>query len=235
MTAVGNNLSTLGIKAGSLTRDLSKSVSLWWQPTTGEFGPRGGIGDFEHHKKLATRFGASYCHSREDRFNNIGEPSPDNTQVRMTDGVLFFETGALADNVTVQKADFDMLSIDAGIKYKGFSIQTEFYAHTLTDIDADGPIPLSKLKDYAYSLQVSHMVVPKKLGLYAIHCYFWDEFKRHPWELGGGANFYPAKSRSWRINAQVMRVYKSAAGGVFGFYLAGQTGTTITIGTDILL
>ena len=79
--ALGNNLSTLGINASKLTRDLTKSVSLWWMPTTGEFGPRGGIGDFEHHEKAATRFGASYCFSREDRFNNIGQPSPDNTQV----------------------------------------------------------------------------------------------------------------------------------------------------------
>ena len=111
-------------------------------PTTGEFGPRGGIGDFEHHQKLATRFGASYNHSREDRFNNIGTPSPDNTQVRMTDGVLFFETGALADNVTVDNADVDNINIDAGFKYKGFGLQAEFHARRLSNFDADGPLAL---------------------------------------------------------------------------------------------
>jgi len=231
----GNNLSTLGIKASNLTRDISKSVSLWWSPTTGEFGPRGGIGDFEHHNQLATRIGASYCHSREDRFNNIGEPAPDNTQVRMTDGVLFFETGALADNLTINKANFDMLSVDVGVKYKGFSIQSEFYARNLSKFDADGPTPLNSLHDYAYSLQISHMVVPKKLMVYGINSYFFDEFKRHPWEAGVGVNVYPIKSRSWRLNGQVIYVYKTAAGGTFGLYTAGQTGTTITLGTDILL
>ncbi|HET7898574.1 MAG TPA: hypothetical protein VFL47_12900, partial [Flavisolibacter sp.] len=104
---VGNNLSSLGIQASKLTRDLSTSATLWWMPTTGEFGPRGGIGDFENHQKVATRFGVSYNHSREDRFNNIGTPSPDNTQVRMSDGVLFFETGALKDGLTVDKANVD--------------------------------------------------------------------------------------------------------------------------------
>ncbi len=232
---LGNNPSTLGITAAKLTRDLSSSVSLWWMPTTGEYGPRGGIGDFENHQKVSTRFGASYCHSREDRFNNIGQPAPDNTQVRMTDGVLFFETGALADGVTVDKANFDMLSVDLGVKYKGFNAQLEVYARNLSKFETDGPVPYSSLKDYAYSLQVSHMVVPKKLCLYAINSYFWDEFKRHPWEAGIGANIYPMKSRSWRLNAQVMRVYKTAAGGTFGLYTAGQTGTTITLGTDILL
>jgi hypothetical protein len=232
---LGNNLSTLGISATQLTRNLSKSVSVWWMPTTGEFGPRGGIGDFEKHGTVSTRFGFSYCHTREDRFNNIGEPAPDNTQVRMSDGILFFQTGALKDGVTVDNANYDMLSVDLGAKYKGFGIQTEFYARKLSKFDADGPLPISSLTDYAYTLQLSQMVIPRKLMIYAINSYFFDQFKRHPWEGGGGVNIYPIKSRSWRLNGQIMYVYKTAAGGSFGLYTAGQTGTTITIGTDILL
>jgi hypothetical protein len=232
---VGNNLSSLGIQASKLTRDLSTSASLWWMPTTGEFGPRGGIGDFEHHKQVATRFGASYNHSREDRFNNIGTPSPDNTQVRMTDGVLFFETGALANNVTVDNADVNNINVDIGLKYKGFGLQTEFHARKLSNFNADGPVPYSTINDYGYDLQLSYMVVPKKLCLYVVNSYFWDEFKRNPWELGGGVNIYPYKTRSWRLNFQLMHVYKSSAGGTFGLYTAGQTGTTFTFGTDILL
>jgi hypothetical protein len=235
MLMLGNNLSTLGIKASVETRHLAKSMSIWWMPTTGEFGPRGGIGDFEYHKKVATRLGTSIVHSREDRFNNIGTPSPDNTQVRMTDGLLFFETGSLADGVTVNEADYDMVAIDAGVKYKGFSTQIEFYARNLSKFDADGPVPVNNLRDYGYSLQVSQLVIPRKLIIYGINSYFWDAFKRHPWEIGGGANFYPINTRSWRLNGQLMHVYKSSAGGTFGLYNAGQTGTTITIGTDIIL
>jgi hypothetical protein len=232
---VGNNLSSLGIQASKLTRDLSTSATLWWMPTTGEFGPRGGIGDFEHHKDVATRFGASYNHSREDRFNNIGQPSPDNTQVRMTDGVLFFETGALADNVTVDNADVDNVNVDAGVKYKGFGLQTEFHARKLSRFAADGPLPINEIKDYGYDIQASYMVIPKVLCLYGVHSYFFDQFKRHPWEAGGGINAYPLKTRSWRLNLQLMYVYKSSAGGTFGLYTAGQTGPTITFGSDILL
>ena len=232
---VGNNLSSLGIQAAKLTRDLSTSATLWWMPTTGEFGPRGGINDFEEHQELATRFGVSFNHSREDRFNNIGQPSPDNTQVRMTDGVLFFETGALADGVTVDKANVDNLNVDAGFKYKGFNLQAEFHARKLSDFVADGPVPINTIRDNGYSLQVSYMAIPRLLNVYGVNSYFWDEFKRHPWEAGGGINLYPAKGRSWRVNLQIMHVYRSSAGGTFGLYTAGQTGTTITFGTDILL
>jgi hypothetical protein len=232
---VGDNLSILGVQASKLTRYLATGIGLMWMPTTGEYGPRGGLIDFERHDKIATRFGANYTHCRDSRFNETGNPAPDNTQVRMTDGVLFFETGALANGVTIQEANYDALMVDAGFKYKGLNIQAEMYNRFLTKFDADGPLPIKSIRDIGYSLQVSQMVIPKTLCLYAMHSYFFDQFKRHPWEIGGGANVYPMKSRSWRLNAQLHYVYKSSAGGTFGLYNAGQTGTTITLGTDILL
>lgn len=239
---LANNLSTLGVKAATLTRDLATSATLVWMPTTGEYGPRGGQSDLEHHTRLATRFGASYVHSREDRFNNIGTPAPDNTQVRMSDGLLFFETGALADGLTIDKANFDLLSLDFGFKLKGLSIFTEFYYRTLSDFEAFGPdlvtpatSPISLITDKGYTLQVSYMIIKKKLNLYGISSMLIDEFKRNPWEAGGGVNFYPLGNRNWRINAQCLYVYKSAAGGTFGLYTAGQIGPTVTFGVDILL
>ncbi len=44
---VGNNLSQLGVDAGQLD-NLFNTVSgaVWWMPTTGEFGPSEGYGDF---------------------------------------------------------------------------------------------------------------------------------------------------------------------------------------------
>ncbi|ULQ58102.1 hypothetical protein KJS94_07795 [Flavihumibacter rivuli] len=214
---------------------MSKSFSLTWLPTTGEFGPRGGIGDFEHHEKLATRFGASYCQSREDRFNNIGEPSPDNTQVRLSDGVLFFEQGALGDGITVDNANYNMIAVDMGFKYKGFSVQGEFYSRKLSKFESTEPLPINKIVDNGYSLQIGYMVLPRLLNAYLINSYFWDEFKRNPWEIGGGLNFYPLKSRSFRVNGQLMHVSKSAAGGTFGLYTGGQTGSTLTVGVDFML
>ncbi|HTE23308.1 hypothetical protein [Flavitalea sp.] len=234
-TMLGNNLSTLGVQSAKLTRNLSHGLMLMWMPTTGEFGPRGGNGDFEHHEKLATRFGGNYSHSRENRFNNTGTPSPDNTQVRLSDGVLFFETGALASKTTVNEADYNLFTVDLGFKYKGFALHTEFYNRTLSDFDADGPVPINRIEDRGYSIQALYMAVPKILCVYGVYSGLVDEFKRNPWEIGGGVNIYPLKSRSWRLNAQAMFIQKSAGGGTFGLYNSGQSGTTLTIGTDILL
>ncbi len=232
---LGNNLSTLGIAAAQETRHMTKSFTIMTMPTTGEFGPRGGQGDLEHHTRLATRFGFSFTHAREDRFTDLSVSGPDETQIKNTDGVLFFQTGSLAPGVTVAQTDYDMGSVDLGLKNKGWGIDLEFFGRKLSKMDADGPLPLSAIYDYCYTLQVSKMVVPQKLMLYGINSYFWDQWGRHPWEAGVGGNFYPMKSRSWRVNFQAHYVYKSAAGGTFGLYAAGQTGVTFTIGSDILL
>ena len=162
-------------------------------------------------------------------------PGPDEVQIRNTDGVLFFQTGSLAPGVTALDVNYDMGSLDMGAKYKGFGVQAEVYGRKLSKIDADGPLPLSQINDYAYSLQLYAMAIPKTLCVYAIHSLVIDQWNRRPWELGGGANLYPEKSRSWRVNLQVDYVYKSAAGGTFGLYTAGQTGPTVTLGCDILL
>jgi hypothetical protein len=65
--------------------------------------------------------------------------------------------------------------------------------------------------------------------------YEFDAFRRNPWELGGGASFYPYGNRQWRLNLHVLHVDRSPAGSNFGYYTAGMTGTVFSLGTDILL
>ncbi|MGE6761484.1 hypothetical protein ACQKGO_25935 [Corallococcus interemptor] len=93
--------------------------------------------DFEEHEKVATRFGISAAHAREDRASQLGA-SPNATQIRLSDGLLAFEPG--------------------------------------------------------------------------LH-------------LAG----------SWRLNLHFIYVQRSPTGSNFGFYTAGQTGPTLSVGTDILL
>ncbi len=57
--SVNTNLSQLGITGTNDSRDMAYSASVAWLPTTGEFGLRGGLADFEEHQGVATRFGFS--------------------------------------------------------------------------------------------------------------------------------------------------------------------------------
>jgi hypothetical protein len=232
--SVNTNLSQLGVTATNDSRDLSYSASLWWMPTTGEFGPRGGFGDLEDHQQVATRFGLSACHGREYRGAPLGQPNNE-TQLRLSDGVYVFEADALADGVTVEYLDYDNISFDAGFKYKGFSFQGEYTVRSLSNFAATGPVPHDSIIDQGFFVEAMHMVVPKKLGIYAVGSYIMDEFERKPWEVGGGASFYPFGMRSWRLNLHILHVDQSPTGSNFGYYTAGQTGTTISLGTDILI
>ena len=99
---VANNLSQLGIAANQLDRGLSSGGSLWWMPTTHEFGPNGGYGDYEHHENLATRFGMTTARSRETS-QQLSDNRPENTQTKLADSVPLFETGALATGVTGER------------------------------------------------------------------------------------------------------------------------------------
>jgi hypothetical protein len=232
--SITNNLSQLGVIQANDTRDMVYSGALRWQPTTGEFGPRNGFGDLEHHERLATQFGASAANSRESRYAPLDQP-PNATQIKLSDAVNPFEAGALAESVTVKSLDYTELALDAGVKYKGFSLMTEYYFRTLHNFEATGPLPLSSIHDHGLMVQTSYMIVPKTLDLYVVGSYIFDDFKRYPWEVGGGLSFYPVHSRSWRTNAHILHVNESAASSLFGYYQPGMTGTVFSLSMDILM
>ena len=232
--SVNNNVSQLGVTATNDTRDLATSASIYTMPTTGEFGPRGGFGDLEHHEEVATRFGISAARSRESRYAADDLP-PNATQIRLSDGIFPFETGALAEGVTVQKLDFEEMAFDAGVKYKGFSLNAEYYVRKLSDFQADGVLPLSSVLDHGFMAQTMYMVRRRSVGVYLSGGYVFDEFDRTPWELAGGVNYYPTGTRSYRVNMHVIHVERSPAGSNFGYYTIGQTGTTLSLGVDVLI
>ena len=136
----------------------------------------------------------------------------------------------------MQKLNYDEMAFDAGFKYRGFSFQSEVYVRKLSDFKAAvGPVPLESIVDKGFQVQGMHMVVPRLVGVYATYGKVFDEFDRNPWEVSGGVSYYPSGSRSWRLNLHLIKIDKSPAASNFGFYTSGQTGTTISLGTDILL
>lgn len=232
--SVNTNLSQLGITATNDTRDLAYSATVTWMPTTGEFGPRGGMADVEDHSEVATRFGISAGHAREDRANQLGLP-PNETQLRFSDGLLVFEEGALADGVTIQKATYQDLAIDAAMKYRGLTLMGEYFFRNLNHFVSTGPVPVKSVFDHGFTAQAMYMVWPKRVGVYGSTSFVFDDFKRRPWEVVGGVSAFPWKARSVRLNLHLIHVVKSPTGSTFGFYTAGQTGTTLSLGADIIL
>lgn len=233
---LGNNISQLGVAANELTRSMSPSLSLWWMPTTGEFGPQGGFGDWEHHEQLATRFGISGTFSREDRAAQTSQSGPDATQIRLGDSLFLFEAGALADGVTVRRADYGLLAADAGFKYKGFFLQIEAYRRWLADFDANGPLPVKDIVDNGFYVQAAFFPIEKKLELYGATSWVFaddDAGFDTSQEFLVGANWYPFDTRNARVNLQSTFVQDSPVSSTFGFYTGGLDGASLSVGASV--
>jgi|SoiMethySBSTD1v2_1073268.scaffolds.fasta_scaffold00155_26 DUF3011 family protein len=236
-TQITNSNSQLGVTAVELDRRYTFSGSAWWMPTTKEFGPRGGYGDYEWHDKLATRFGVSSTYSPEQRYTDSVTGATTNTTLKLVDSVNVFDRGALAPNVTVEEVDFKVLSIDAGMKYKGFFLQTEIYHRWLDSFTTDGPLPVDSLLDRGFYVQGAFYPLPKKLEVYGATSQIYgdkDAGFGNASEYLAGMNFYPVNTRNHRLNVQVVSVNRSPVSSSFGYYTAGQDGATISAAFSVL-
>lgn len=230
----GNNLSNLGISATQLNRNMAAAATIYWQPTTGEFGEFGSFSDYDEHKKVATNVGVAYTHSRENRYNSDENFNPGNTTIRISDALNLFERHALAPGVTVFDADYNLVSANAGMKYKGFFLQTEWYSRTLNKFNANGPLPMSGLLDQGFYVTAAYMVVPKYFELYSSGSQVWGQFNNAN-EILGGVNYYPYGKRYFRLNGQVIVVNRSTVSSNFGYYVGGLKGTVIALAASFFL
>jgi hypothetical protein len=84
----------------------------------------------------------SACTTR--RAPRTSSPRPgangiENTQVRLTDGSVIFTPDLFGPGITVDKVDYQMASVDGGVKYKGFALEAELYWRWLSDFGARTP------------------------------------------------------------------------------------------------
>ncbi len=223
---VGNGLNTLNITANKIDTSLLLSGSVWWEPLGLYSEPgksRQMYDDYFASKKTRIRLGTSFTRSREDRFSDTDQSSPDNTSIYNSDGVLAFSTGAFAPGVTVQKATYKMWAIDGGLKKSGFSVNGQYFFRWLSDFEADGPLPLASTFDHGFELSTGKFVVPRKLVLYVRGSKVFGQFA-NPYEYGGGFKWYFLPTERLWMTGEVMRVNKAPYSGAFTPYTAGMAG-----------
>ena len=223
---VGNGLNTLNISATKIDTNLAVSGSVWWEPL-GDYGPatrsRNMFDDYFASDKVRIRLGTSFTRSREDRFSNLDQSSPENTSLHNSDGVLTFSTGAFAPGVTVDKATYRMLAIDGGMKWNGFAVNGQYYFRWLNDFEADGPLPLAATFDHGFELSAGKFVIPRTLMMYVRGSAVFGQFgDSHEYAGGLKWHFLPTE-RLW-LSAELMRVQRVPYSGGFTPYTAGMTG-----------
>ena len=230
---VGNNLSQLGVDAGKLDSGLNAySGAVWWMPTTGEYGPGEGFGDFEHHTEFATLVGANLTHSREDAQSQPGVNDFWNSQIRLSDGTLIFQADPFGTGTQINKATYQMAAVNAGFKYRGFSLDGEYFWRTVDDFRATGPVPRNSFVDDGFQLQGSAMLVPQTLQAYVAGSKINGQYG-DPWDVSIGANWFPFKRRELRLNTQFLYLDESPVGNTSSPFIVGGNGWVFT--TDVML
>ena len=107
-----------------------------------------------------------YTHSLEDKQSQPGTDGIENSQIRLTDGSIIFTPDLFGPGITVNEVDYRMMSVDAGVKYKGLSLEGEYYWRWLSNFTGINTGGIADINDHGYQLQSSAMAVPKALQLY---------------------------------------------------------------------
>ncbi|MGI9326381.1 MAG: hypothetical protein ACR2PZ_14260, partial [Pseudomonadales bacterium] len=96
---IGDGFNTFTLRASELDTNFVYSGLVWWEPLD-EFGV--GFSDLQRHENLSLRFGQAFTYDRSEG-DPTGEPGPEQTLIRLSDGTRLVEPGALAPGVTVNQ------------------------------------------------------------------------------------------------------------------------------------
>ena len=211
---LGNNLSQFGVDASQLDNHLNTfSGELIWTPTTGEFGRASGFGDFDAHKKVATRLGVHFTRSDENRQGQPDTEAFENAQIRISDGSIIFAPDLFGDKVQIEEARYRMVSLDAGVKYRGVAVEGEYYWRRVDDFRTrgEGSLPFDDLRDVGFQIQGSLMLLPSTFQAYVGGSKVFGEYG-DPSDFRLGVNWFPWKNTVVRWNAEYLHLYRSPVG-----------------------
>ena len=224
-----NNLSALGVSASQMAFGLDTySGVLYWMPTTGEYGPGFGFGDYEEHQDVATLLGVHFTKSREDAQSQPKTTGIENSQIRLSDGTVIFQPDAFRTGGQITKATYQMLDLDAGVKYRGWSLDGEYYFRWVNDFDVVGFVPVTRLYESGFQVLASGMLKPRALQAYAMGSKVIGEFG-NSWDIGFGLTYFPFERKQVRLNAEGIYMNRSAIGYTAVPYVVGGTGWVWTL------
>ena len=89
------------------------------------------------------------------------------------------------------------------MKYKGFSLDGEYFTRWVALTQHKGVIPVRNLFDNGFTIQASAMLIDKTLQFYSTGSHINGQYGK-PTEITCGLNFFPFKSRVFRVNPEVM-------------------------------
>jgi hypothetical protein len=246
-SVLANNLNQIGVDFSKMDNTIDTwSTGIWWN-VMGKYAGKGmawsggNYGDFENHQNVAIRMGVHYTTSGETAQGQPGVDAILNSQIRLSDGRLIFKSPEVFNSALLDKLHYQLLSADAGVKYRGFALEGEFFYRRLDDFQFLGAAPalsFDSLTDTGVSIQPSYMLIDETLQAYLAASKIWGDYGE-PWDTSIGVNYFPFGAtnkqygRQVRFNGDAMYTENSAIGNGSIPYSVGGTGWTFSLSAEL--
>lgn len=174
--------------------------------------------DLAYHKDPELRIGGSFLFN--DNNGDLGEGGPPGLFAAVPDRIARGRGIGGTALISSRGTQVYTMSLDSGFKYRGFSVNAEYYLRTV-----DGESDFSQwelvtgrsdsVHQQGGHLQVGYFIVPKKFEVAARIGGVWDNDNDNAWEYGFGCNYFPFSSYNLRLGADLIRI-SEVTGGVSG-------------------
>jgi len=139
-----------------------------------------------------------------------------------------FGLGTVAPNVTISLASVYIAALDAGVKYRGWALNTEWYARWLNRFDADGPLPIASMFDWGFEASLGYFVLRSKLETYLRSSLIHGPFDTGV-EGAVGVHWYPFPTRQVWLSTEAIGISHCPYSSVLYIYSSGQTGLLVPV------
>jgi len=217
---IGNGMRSGNRAPSELDNHFMGAMTSWWEPW-GDYGR--GYADLANHDCPVIRLGHSFTYAKQSGKTD-GSTNDEQLYVRLSDGTRLITPGALAPGVTVNAFDTYLYSIDAALKYAGFSSNTEVFLRWLTEFGTvGGAVPHSELMDRGFVTDVGYFVIPQRWEAVGRISHV-DGFYGGSWEYAAGINYYVNGSHFNKFTFDVSVLDGSPAENGNANYFVGQDG-----------
>lgn len=146
---LGNGYDTVDIPNRSYDNSLTFAATNYFDPW-GYFGDQ--FVDYDLSCDPLLRVGHSFVYAP-----NAGRTSG---YVMLADGTLTTTPGAIAPGVTLTDEDILLYSLDAAIKFRGWSLDAEAFYRWIEDLRANGPLPVTDIFQTGMYVEGGRFLIP---------------------------------------------------------------------------
>jgi len=217
---VGDSYRSVNLSPANLNDRFAFAGTAYWDP----WAPYGnGVVDFEQTSGPAVRVGHSWVYASHSGLNDSGRPLGESDFVRLSDGTRLTQTGALAPGATVERYDVLLNAADLAVKYRGWSLNAEYFWQWIGRIRADREVPCANLFQHGGYVEAGFFVIPQRLELNAHYSRVSGKFATRN-EYTGGFRWYFRQGKNLHLSFDVTALDGSPLQNTASDILAGDDG-----------